>query len=95
MRIKIKLHLENTTGKEELAKYLIDCLAQKAIGENIEVTSVEDHADVIVDMGGCNTKEDVVFNLEPIVSEIAGQVFSKIPRFQKGQKKIRKKLHGK
>ncbi len=92
MRIKVKLFLENTTGKEELAKYLIDCLAQKAVGHNLEVTTNEDAADIHVDLKECMSKEDVLYNLNPIVLEITRCIFDNMPKMQPGQKKVRKKL---
>lgn len=93
MRIKIKIFLENASDKKELAEYLIDCLGQKSIGENIVLTTNEDKADIIIDLKELKTKEEAVFNLDPIVMEISRMVLERRPILQPGQKKIRKKLH--
>lgn len=96
MKIKVKIMLENlTTEKIELANYLVDCLAQREFGKNIEITTNPKTADIFIDLKDLKTKEQIFHSLTIISITITEKLLEKRPILQRGQKKIRRKINKK
>lgn len=93
MRIKVKIFFDNmTSANKPVVDYLVGCLAQREIGQNIKVLKDSRHADIEIDVQHLETKEQAAAAVPEFEREIFDAYLKKLPRMAPGQKKVRKRL---